>query len=63
MLTYINGTEIIDPSQMSYNLNVNNTAQVNLIAPIGNYSSSARIEVYTPEGTYYLEASVSKQLL
>jgi hypothetical protein len=58
VLTYINGTEIINPSQMRYTLNVNSTAQVNLIAPILNYSSTAGIEVDTPEGMYYIEARV-----
>ncbi len=58
VLTYINGTEIIDPSQMSYDLNVSSTAQVNLIVPIANYTPNATITVYTPEGTYFQDASV-----
>jgi hypothetical protein len=58
VLTYINGTEIIDPSQMSYNLEIGGTMQVNLIVPIANYSPNATITVYTPEAMYYQKASV-----
>ena len=57
VLTYINCTEIIDPSQMSYNLNVSSTAQVNLIVPIANCTPNAAITVYTPEAMYYQETS------
>jgi len=58
VLTYINGTEIIDPSQMSYNLKIGGTVQVNLIVPIADYSPNATITVYTPEAMYYQKASV-----
>ena len=58
VLTYINGTEIIDPSQMSYDLKFNSTAQVNLIVPNANYSPNASIAVYTPEAMYCIIASV-----
>jgi hypothetical protein len=58
VLTYINGTEIICPGQMSYDLNVRSTAQVNLIVPIANYVPNATISVYTPEALYYQDASV-----
>ena len=57
VLTYINGTEIIDPSQMSYDLNVSSTAQVNLIVPIANCTPNATITVYTPEAMYSQETS------
>jgi len=57
VLTYINGTEIIDPSQMSYDLNVSSTAQVNLMVPIANCTPNATITVYTPEAMYYQETS------
>lgn len=58
VLTYVNGAEIIDPSQMSYNLNFNSSAQVNLIVPNANYTPDATIIVYTPEAMYYQRASV-----
>lgn len=57
VLTYINGTEIIDPSQMSYNLIVSGTVQVNLIVPISSYTPNASITVYTAEAMYYQEAT------
>jgi len=58
VLTYINGTEIIDPSQMSYDLKLSSTAQVNLIIPIANYAPNATIRVYTPDAMCYQDASV-----
>lgn len=58
VLTYINGAEIINPSQMSYDLNINTTVQVNLIVPMSIYAPNASIIVYTPEAMYYQYASV-----
>jgi hypothetical protein len=55
--TYINGTQIVDPCQMSYNLQKDGTVQVNLILPKANYYPPACITVYTPEAMYYQEAS------
>jgi len=56
--TFINGTEIIDPSQMSYGLKSGDPLQVNLIAPIANYTPNATVAivVYTPQAMYYVEA-------
>jgi hypothetical protein len=58
VVTFINGTEIIDPSQMSYGLKSDDTLQVNLIAPIANYTPNATVPVavYTPQAMYYAEA-------
>lgn len=58
-LTFINGTEIINPSQMTYNLRSGGTVQVNLIIPNANYASNASITVYTPDAMYYTEASAT----
>ena len=58
--TYINGTEIIDPSQMSYGFKSGDTLQVNLMAPIANYTTNETvgITVYTPQAMYYQEVLV-----
>lgn len=57
VLTFINGTEIVDSSQMSYGFKSGDTLQVKLIVPIANYTSNATIIVYTPDAMYYTEAS------
>jgi len=59
-LTYINGSEIIDPSQMSYTFKSNDTLQINLITPIANYTPNATvgITVYTPQAMYYQEINL-----
>jgi hypothetical protein len=55
VLANVNGTEIIDPNQMSYNLKIGGTVQVNLIVPIANYSPNATITVYTQGAMYYYQ--------
>ena len=60
VVTFINGTEIIDPRQMSFGLKSGDTLQVNLIAPIANYTPNATvgITVYTPQAQYYEETNL-----
>lgn len=59
-LTYINGTEIIDPSHMSYDFKSSDTLQVNLMTPISNYApnTTVAIVVYTPQAMYYIETNL-----
>lgn len=59
-LTYINGTEIIDPSHISYNFESNDKLQVNLMTPVANYTPNATvgITVYTPQAMYYIETNL-----
>ena len=42
---------------MSYGLKIGDTLQVNLIAPIANYTPNATVPivVYTPQAMYYQE--------
>ncbi len=60
VVTFINGTEIIDPSKMSYGLKSGDTIQVNLMTPIANYTPNATvgITVYTPQAQYYEETNL-----
>ena len=60
VVTFINGTEIVDPSQMSYSFKTGDTLQVNLITPIANYTpnSTVGIIVYTPQAMYYVETNL-----
>lgn len=59
-LTFINGTEIIDPRQMSYGFKSGDTLQLNLITPIANYTpnETVGIVVCTPQAMYYQETSM-----
>jgi hypothetical protein len=59
-LTYINGTEIIDPNQMNCYVKSGDTLQVNLMTPIANYTPNATvgITVYTPKAMYYIETNL-----
>ena len=59
-LTYINGTEIVDPSHMSYNFKSNDIIQINLITPIANYTANetVSITVYTQQAMYYQEVNL-----
>jgi hypothetical protein len=58
--TDVNGTVIIDPSQMSYGLKSGDTLQVNLMTPTANYepNATAAITVYTSQAMYYVETNM-----
>ncbi len=60
VVTFINGTEIIDPNQMSYGFKSADTLQVNLITPIANYTpnETVAITVYTQQASYYQEINL-----